>query len=420
MVGRYGNAEIKTPNIDRLAQAGAYFLNSFCTTPVCSPSRATLFTGLTPAQHGIEDFLTANPEANPPQGQRTPPETFDKEPMLFDLLSQAGYQCGYVGKWHMGNDEKPGHGISHSITLSGSRTYTDPVLFRNGERVEEKGYLADILTNHSLEFLDRQKAGSPFFLTVGYLNPHVPYDGHPQKFYDMYAAKSFDSFGIQPAAENALREKEYLADPVTNLRKCAAATTALDAQLPLLQRKLLEKGLFDNTIFIFTSDNGFLLGRHGLWSKGHASNPINMYDEVMAVPMIWSWPGRIPVGSARPEMISFYDFLPTVCEAAGVQPPAGRALCGRSYLPAVLNQQPAKDTPEWPNIVFGHFRYTWMARSNRFKLILRHDGKGPNELYDMRSDPREFRNLYEDARFVTVRDELTQALNGWRKKTTPV
>ena len=81
-----------------------------------------------------------------------------------------------------------------------------------------------------------------------------------------------------------------------NLRKCAASVTALDDQIPLLQRKLISKGVWENTIVIFSGDNGFLLGRHGLWSKGHASNPINMYDEVMAVPMLWQWPGRIPGG----------------------------------------------------------------------------------------------------------------------------
>ncbi len=107
MTGRYGNAEIKTPNIDRLAKAGTYFLNSFCTTPICSPSRATLFTGRVPTQHGIEDFLTANPITDPPQGQKEPPSTFANETMLFDVLSRGGYQCGYVGKCTWGTTRIP-------------------------------------------------------------------------------------------------------------------------------------------------------------------------------------------------------------------------------------------------------------------------------------------------------------------------
>lgn len=418
MTGLYGNTEIKTPNIDRMARAGAYFLNSFCTTPICSPSRATLFTGRLPAQHGIEDFLTANPQTDPPQGQKEPPKTFASEPMLFDLLSQAGYKCGYAGKWHMGGDAQPGHGMSYSYTTEGGRTYTDPTMVLNGQKVEEKGFLTELLTRRACEFLDQQSKASPFFLTIGYLNPHMPYSGHPQRYYDMYANAGFESFGIQPAADNALREKEMLADTVGNIRKCAASVTALDDQLPVLQRKLLEKGLFDNTIAIFTSDNGFLLGRHGYWSKGHASNPINMYDEVMGVPMIWSWPGRIPVDSARPEMVSFYDFFPSVCDAAGIEVAKGRNLVGRSYLPVVTNRPVDKKAPEWPSVVFGNFRYAWMARSNRFKLVIREDGKGPNELYDMRRDPREFKNLYDDQRFISVRQDLTHALEQWRKQAS--
>ncbi len=236
----------------------------------------------------------------------------------------------------MGNDENPGHGLKYSYTMAGgARSYVDPEMSLNGQRMKESGYLTDLMTRRACEFVDQQSKSSPFFLTIGYLNPHTPYQGHPLKYYDMYANTRFESFGIQPMAENALREKEMMRDPIANLRSCAASVTALDDQLPILQRKLMEKGLFDNTIVIFTSDNGFLLGRHGFWSKGHASNPINMYDESMAVPMIWSWPGRIPTDSARPEMISFYDFFPTVCEVAGVEVPAGRNLVGRSYLPIV-------------------------------------------------------------------------------------
>jgi arylsulfatase A-like enzyme len=417
MTGRYGNAEIRTPNIDRWAKAGTYFLNSFCTTPIGSPSRATLFTGLLPTQHGIEDFLTSNPLTSPPQGQKEPPSTFAKESMLFELLSQNGYKCGYVGKWDMGNDENPGRGISYACTLAGgSPGYSDPEMSLNGQRVKESGYLAELMTKRASDFLDQQQKNAPFFLTVGYLNPHAPYEGHPRKYYDMYAGTNFDSFGIQPVADHASRDKEMMRDPVANLRRCAAAVSALDDQLPVLQRKLLEKGLFDNTIAIFTSVHGLLLGRHGLWSDGHASTPVNLYDEVMGVPMIWSWPGRIPTDSARPEMVSAYDFFPTICEAAGVQPPAGRNLVGRSYLPIVLNQPPDKKASPWPGIAFGQFRNAEMARSNRFKLIERNGGQGPNELFDMRQDSREFKNLYGDPRFVSVQQDLAAALAAWRNK----
>jgi len=416
MLGCYGNQDIKTPNLDYLAQGGTRFTNNFCCTPVSSPSRATIFTGRVPRQHGIQDFLTDNPIENPPQGQKAPPASFAQEIMISDLLAQAGYNCGYVGKWHMGNDAKPGHAYSYTYTMGGgSSRYQDPDMFLNGERVKEEGYLTSHMTRRATEFLDQQSKDKPFFLTVGYLNPHVPYDGHPLKYYEMYAKSNFDGFGIQPPAANALREKEYLQNPVENIRKCAAAVTALDDQILILRRKLTEKGLTDSTLVIFTGDNGFLLGRHGLWSKGLASDPPNMFEEVMATPMIWNWPGKVPVQGVRPEVISVYDFLPSVCDAVGIDPPSGRNLPGRSYLFAATNRALPKGQ-SWRDLVFGQFRNTEMARDNRFKLILRNEGEGPNELYDIRSDPRERTNQIENPSYITVRDRLSKEITDWRKK----
>jgi choline-sulfatase len=418
MLGCYGNKEIKTPNIDLLARSGMRFINSFVATPICSASRATLFTGRLPRQHGIHDFLTPKPIDNPPQGQAAPPESFEKEVMISDVLSGAGYRCGYVGKWHMGKDQRPGHGYQYTYTMTGgSRSYTDPEMFLNGEPVQEKGYLTDLMTRRACEFLDQQSAANPFFLTVGYLNPHTPYQGHPQKYYDMYASTEFDTVGWEPPAPNALREKDLLKDPVGNLRKAAAATTALDDQVPVLLAKLKARGLLDNTLIVFTGDNGYLLGRHGLWSKGLASDPINMYEEVIGVPFIMSWSGKIPTDATAPEMISFYDVLPTLCEAAGLAPPSDRSLIGRSFLPIARREQLSKNQA-WRNLVFAHFRNTEMARDTRYKLVLRNEGKGPNELFDVRNDQREKTNQYENAQFITVRDRLTKELADWRRRTS--
>lgn len=419
MLGCYGNKEIRTPNIDYLARGGVKFLNNFVCTPICSASRATLFTGRVPRQHGIHDFLTPNPIENPPQGQKAPPVDFhSKERMLSDILATSGYRCGYTGKWHLGNDEKPGHGFSYTYTMSGgSRSYTDPEMFLNGESVKESGYLTDLTTKRSLDFLDQQSAGTPFFLCASYLNPHTPYDGHPQKYYDLYKDTKFDTFGTEPAAPNALREKNLLNDTLGNLRRCAASVTALDDQIPILIRKLTEKGLRDNTLVIFTGDNGFLLGRHGLWSKGLASNPINMYEEVVRVPMIWNWPGKTPVEASAPELTSFYDFVPTVCEAAGLEAPSDRGLCGRSYLKFVKGE-PLGKKETWRTTVFGHFRNTEMARDQRFKLVVRNNGQGPNELFDLKTDPTEHRNVYDNPQFITIRDRLAKDLAAWRQQTS--
>ena len=414
MVGCYGNREIRTPNIDQLARGGTRFTQHFVVTPICSASRATLFTGRVPRQHGIHDFLTANPIAQPPQGQAAPPPSFAKEVMISELLAGRGYNCGYVGKWHMGDDTRPGRGFQFTYTMAGgSRSYTDPEMFRNGEKVSEKGYLTDVMTREALGFLDQQAPGKPFFLSIGYLNPHTPYSGHPQKYYDMYAGANFDSFGWQPAAPNALREKELLKDTIGNIRKCAASVTALDDQIPLLLNKLSENRLRDNTLIVFSGDNGFLLGRHGLWSKGLASDPINMYEEVVHTPMIWNWPGRVPVEASRPELVSAYDLAPSLCDAVGIEPPS-RNLCGRSYL-KIAQGFPLEKNETWRSIVFGHFRNTEMARDPRFKVVVRNNSDGPNELFDLRLDPNERTNQYENPAFVTVRDRLSRELEQWRK-----
>jgi arylsulfatase A-like enzyme len=416
MLGCYGNQEIHTPNIDTLARSGMRFINSFCCSPICSPSRATLLTGRLPQQHGIEDFLTPQPIAHPPQGQADAPASFANEVMLSDILFARGYNCGHVGKWHMGHDEQPGHGLQYTYTMSGgSRSYRDPEMFLNGKSVQEQGYLTDLMTKRSCDFLDRQTANKPFFLTTAYLNPHTPYEGHPQKYYDMYSKTIFDTFGWERAAPNALREKNMLTDIVGNIRKCAASTTALDDQVPVLLRKLRERNLLDNTIVVFTGDNGYLLGRHGLWSKGLASDPINMYEEVMGVPMLWSWPGHIPAEASRPDLISFYDFVPTICDITGSALPSGRNLIGRSYAALAQNQPLPKKQP-WKQTVFGHFRNTEMVRNTRYKLVLRNDGTGPNELWDIANDPREKTNQYENARFITIRDQLHRELDGWKKR----
>lgn len=416
MLGCYGNKEIRTPNIDILARTGTRFVNSYCATPVCSASRATLFTGRLPWQHGIQDFLTAKPVENPPQGQAAPPPSFASEIMLSDILAAEGYQCGYAGKWHLGDDAKPQHKHEFWYTMAGGpASYQDPYMSSNGKIAQEKGYLPELITAKAGQFLDRQPAGKPFFLTVSHFNPHVPYDGHPQKYYDMYARTAFDTVGWQPAAPNALREKEMLRDTVGNIRRCAAAVTALDDQVGALVDKLRERRLLENTLVVFTGDNGFLLGRHGLWSKGLASDPINMYEEVMQVPMIWSWLGKVPAENTRPELISFYDFLPSVCEAAGAPVPSGRNLCGRSYLALATNKPLPKKEP-WRNLVYGHYRNTGMVRDARYKEVIRNGGKGPNELYDLRVDGRERTNQYANPQFLNVRDRLRQQLDAWRKK----
>jgi arylsulfatase A-like enzyme len=420
MLGCYGNEEIRTPNIDKMAAQGVRFQNSFVCTPICSASRATLFTGRTPMQHGIHDFLTPRPIDQPPQGQLAPPPGFRTETFVSDVLAAHGYRCGYFGKWHLGDEDRAQHGFrSWYVMPGGSSRYQNPVLYSNlgGGAVEQRefqGYLADLIHRAAVDFIEqaRQEA-QPWFCVVSHFNPHTPLDGHPQQYYDLYRDVDFQTVPIEPAKPNALREKNLLADPIGNLRKTAAAVTALDDRIGWLLDYLDETKLSPQTVVFFVGDNGFLLGRHGYWSKGLASDPINMYEEVMGVPLIARWIGRIPTGRVREELVSFYDFVPSVLEMLGL-PPADRRrnLCGRSYWPLMTTRALGR----WDNRVFGYFRNTTMIREERYKLVLRSEGRGPNELWDLQTDPREQENRFDDRSLSRVRQRLTRDLTAWVKK----
>jgi len=413
MCGCYGNREIKTPNIDLLARLGTRCQDAFAVTPAGSPGRATLLTGRTPMQHGIEDFITSDVVAGPPQGQAQAPASFAKEVMLSDILSGRGYNCAYAGLWDMGDHRQPGHGLTGTYTAGADVSYRNPRISRNGTEQAEEGYLTDLITKSGVEYIGRQKPGEPFCLTLSYPNPREPYDAHPERYYEMYAGARFETIGWLPKAANALRGGEYLEDTVGSIRKFAAGVTALDAQLPLLQKALREKKIWSDTIVVFTSASGNCLGRHGLWGGGLASDPINMYDDAMRVPLIASWPGEIPIEGNRPELVSAYDVLPTICEACGAPPLAERGLCGRSFLTQLLGNAIPKGEPAWPEVVFGQYRNTQMARDNRYKVVLRDGGEGPNDFYSFSRDPRELRNEYENMNFVTVRDRLAGLIGPW-------
>lgn len=423
MAGCYGNQEILTPKIDKMAAQGVPFENSFVCTPICSASRATLFTGRTPMQHGIHDFLAPKPIENPPHGQAAPPASFRNEVFLSDILAANGYNCGYSGKWHMGDEHQAQHSFGYWYVMpGGSSPYNDPVMFSNaggGEarRVEEKGYLADLIHQHGIEFIESaRKQSKPWFAVISHFNPHTPLNGHPQKYYDMYRDVEFKTVPIEPSKPNALRERNLLADSIGNLRKTAASTTALDDRVGSLMDYLDEKKLSNGTLVAFVGDNGFLLGRHGYWSKGLASDPINMYEEVMQVPLILRWLGRIPSGRVRQELVSFYDFVPSILDMLGLPVAKSRNLCGRSYWPLATTRALGR----WENRVFGYFRNTAMAREERYKLVARNEERGrwrgPNELWDLEEDPTEHSNRIDDRALGRVRDRLTKDLNAWIKR----
>ena len=414
MLACYGNLEIKSPNIDRLADSGVRFINNFACTPASSASLATLLTGRLPRQHGIADYLTSSPQKNPERGQSAPPASFATEVLLSDVLSPAGYRCGFAGRWNLGNDEHPGHGFSDTVTLpAGAPEAVNPALLVNGQQTQESGPTPEVLTRHASAFIDRQSG--PFLLVVSYPAAPGSGDGLNAKYVDLYKTAAFQTFGIQPVAASALDGKEMLADTVGSIRKAAAAVSLLDEQVGALQKKIIQKGIFENTIVVFTSITGQFLGRRGLWGSGYASNPPNLFEESVHTPLIVSWPGRIPTQASRPELVSAADLVPTLCDAVGVPAPSARNLSGRSILNVALGK-PMPKRQIWLDLVFGELRGADMARDNRFKLILREEDQGADEIYDLRKDPDERVNQFENDEYADVRTRLTAEIRTWHEK----
>jgi len=423
VLGCYGNQDFQTPNIDRLAVQGVRFEQSSVCTPAGSPSRATLFTGRTPMQHGLQDDLIGHTEEQAAARTAATPRGLDTEIFLSDILAGNGYTCGYFGIWGLGGEAHPQHGFQQwYVNDRAALRYQDPAMHSNlaggeAQKLEEKGYLTDLIHARALAFMEAARQQQrPWFCVVSHLNPHPPLDGHPQRYYDLYRESNFKSARAEPAKSNATEGQELLSDPAANLRKVAASVSALDDRVGDLVGYLDEKKLSYSTILAFTSDCGALFGRHGYWGSGSGSRPINMYEEAVCVPLIARWLGRIPPGRTRKELVSTYDFVPSMLEILGKPQPKGRNLCGRSYWPLATTRALGR----WDNRTFGRYRDTAMIREEQYKLVLRNAEKnqwrGPNELWDLAADPAEQANRFEDRALGRERQRMTRDLNAWVKK----
>ena len=263
------------------------------------------------------------------------------------------------------------------------------------------------------KFLDAQAAGKSFALTVNFGDLKPPYNTVPAKYLEMYAQERFENYAADPVAPNARAGKEMLLDRIANLRRVAATITAIDSQIGVLVDKVTQKQLLDNTLILLASTCGALYGRHGLWDAGLASDPINMYDEVVRSPLIWSWPHRLPPQGVVIEMTSAYDLVPSICDLMSLPVPA-RNLCGRSYIPVAQQKKLPKKQP-WRKAICAHTQNTDMAREEDYKVVLRDGGKGPNELYDLTKDPVEKVNLYDTPEYLDVKTRLTATITRWKQ-----
>ncbi|MFJ4408500.1 sulfatase-like hydrolase/transferase [Streptomyces sp. NPDC088910] len=412
-LGCAGNDEIVTPSLDALAESGTRLENFFCTSPVCSPARASLFTGQIPSRHGVHDWLSGGHAG--PDGQ----DFLAGQRLFTDEFADAGYRLGLSGKWHLGANDRPRPGFTHWYAHeSGGSAYHDAPMYRHGTREPAAGYLTDVLADDAVDFLNGEAGREePFYLSLHFTAPHKPWKGqHPPQFERLYADCAFDTcpqeepHPWQPLVDGVPVGGE--ADVRAALVGYFASVTAMDTAVGQVLRTLADLGLTDSTLVVFSSDNGFNCGHHGIWGKGNGTFPQNMYDSSVKVPAIIAQPGRISAGSVRHELLSAYDFAATLLECAGLDAEPFETGPGRSFAPLLLTGRPSQPPPPRPVVVYDEYGPVRMIRTAEWKYVHRYP-HGPHELYDLAADPGERVNLVADPAHRERVGDLRRRLDAW-------
>lgn len=400
MISGAGHPWLKTPHMDRLARGGALFSNAFATISLCSPSRACILTGQYAHSHGVIDNVTPLPDSLP---------TFPK------VLQQAGYRTGFFGKWHMGGaSDLPRPGFDRWASFRGQGTYRDPVINFDGSRRKVPGYVSDILTDEAETFI-AENAARPFLLYLAHKAVHddfIPAARHK----DLYTSESVplpasmadteENYRGRPDWVRRIRGSIIGVDGMYNhrttfepfYRDYCRTIMGIDDSIGRIMDALAARRLLEDTLIIYMSDNGFLLGEHGLIDKR------NMYEPSIRIPLIAHCPSLFGGGRRMSEMALNIDIAPTLLEAAGATIPG--TVHGRSLLPLLAGRPPGgwrqdflyeyfweRDLPQTPSIMG--------LRTNRFSYAQYHGAFDLDELYDVQKDPHQMRNLLAGARVTS-------------------
>ena len=308
----YGGTEFSAPNISALADRGMVFENAFTPTPVCSPARASLLTGLMSSQHGIRDFLSSKPEflLNDWLGR------FDTLP---EQLALAGYACAHVGKWHQGQSQKaaPGFDFWHAMSDKYPVFHTGEQEFCvDGQIKNQDGVLTELVTDHAVEFLEHRDRTKPFFLYVGYYATHSPWSGHPKHL----VPSDEPQLPLEtPPPGYRLRHNELRNLTPENAREARAqyraAVSEIDQGVGQVLSALSED---EDTLVVYTADHGLSMGQNGVFGKGNGTVPQNLFDENIRIPMILSRPGHIAQGARDPRFCDLTDLYTTLRSVAQI------------------------------------------------------------------------------------------------------
>lgn len=409
-LGCYGQKKIRTPSIDRLAAEGMRFTQAYAGNAVCAPSRCCLMTGKHPGHAHVRDNRQWKPDVQW-SGQIPLPEGTVTLP---GLVRAKGYATGAMGKWGLGSPENTGdpakQGIDHFFGYycqGHAHNHYPQYVFRDGKKVELEGndgsatgkqYTQDLFEAEALKFVREHKAG-PFFLYLPFTVPHLALQV-PEDSLDEYKGK-FE--------ETPYRGKAY--QPHDTPRAAyAAMVTRMDRTVGRLMDLLRDLKLADNTIVVFSSDNGAIGGYAGTDAKffGSIGNLRDMkgslYEGGIRVPLIVRWPGRVKPGTTSDLPVAFWDLLPTLCDAAGIDPP--KDIDGLSVFPTLLGREDQKvhDFLYWE---FPSYGGQQAVRAGNWKAVRQKLSKGPaaTELYDLAADPSESKDVAADHPDVVKRLE---------------
>jgi arylsulfatase A-like enzyme len=402
----YGNKILKTPNMDRIASEGIRFNEAFVTNALCAPSRASIMTGLYSHAHGV----ITNGDGPTIRNQ---PGLKDEQITFAHLLRQAGYHTALVGKWHIRSWPT---GFDQWIILPGQGEYKDPEMIANGIPVKFRGHVEDVVGDQALTFLQQRPKNKPFCLLFQFKAPHrtwLPASRFEKVFDDVeiplprtfedklegrpeavrkaeMAIADMPDFRERGVPESLPREERKRRNLQLLVKNYYRVLLGVDENVGRVLDFLDKNGLAENTVVVYSSDNGFFLGEHGLFDKRL------MYEPSIRVPMAVRWPSRIkPNRVDSNHMVLNIDVAPTLLESAGVPVPSW--MHGRSWLPLLEGRETS-----WRDaFLYEYYEYPAVhcvrknrgIRTDRWKLI--HFWEQPEEweLYDLQTDPDEITNL---------------------------
>jgi arylsulfatase A-like enzyme len=439
---------LQTPHMDRLAREGMLFERCFVPNSICGPSRAVIQTGKYSHLNGF--YRNGN--------------RFDGSQQTFPkLLQKAGYQTAVIGKWHLESDPQ---GYDYWHILPGQGQYYNPPMIRNGERIKHTGYTTDLITEFSLQWLKDRDKSKPFMLMCQHKAPHrewAPALRHlgwnkdqkfpePETLFDDYSGRGRAEREQDMTLEKTFtaRDAKLTAPPYLNaeqrqtwdayyeprnegFRKAnlqgkdlvrwryqrymhdyLGTVLAVDESVGRLLKFLDDEGLADNTLVIYSADQGFYLGEHGWFDKRW------IYEESLTTPLLARWPGVTQPGSRSKALVSVLDFPETFLAAAGQDIPAD--MQGRSLIPLLKGQTP----DDWRKSFYYHYyefpgahsvRKHYGVVTGRYKLFHFYEPEMNYwTLIDRQQDPHELKNVYDDASYAPVRQELHAELDRLRKE----